>query len=61
MRRPDLPVAYHIKQVKTVAPALLGHVHGLVGMPQQGLGIFVVLGEQGHADTGVDVDVLALD
>ena len=56
-----LAIAQYIEQVEAVAAALLGHVHGLIGMAQQGVGILVVGGKQGHADTGEDIDVLALD
>ncbi|MCY1460647.1 hypothetical protein D9M71_782220 [compost metagenome] len=56
----DLAVAAHVEQVKALATALLGHVHGLIGMTQQGPGIFVVVRKERDANTGKHIDVLAV-
>ncbi|MNR18650.1 hypothetical protein D3C85_1353870 [compost metagenome] len=56
----DLSVPGHIEQVKTLASALLGHIHRLISVTQQGFGIFVVMGKQRDANTGKYIDVLAV-
>ena len=40
-----LQVLAHVKQVIAVAPGLLGHIHGLVGVAQQRIGVRVVDGK----------------
>ncbi|MNP59506.1 hypothetical protein D3C76_1545060 [compost metagenome] len=42
----------HVEHVVAVAALLLGHVHGLVSVAHQGVGILIVQGEQGDPDTG---------
>ncbi|MNG08453.1 hypothetical protein D3C84_918110 [compost metagenome] len=46
--------------MKALATALLGHIHGLIGMPQQGSGIFVIVRKQRDANAGKHVDVLTV-
>ncbi|MNP27422.1 hypothetical protein D3C76_1203320 [compost metagenome] len=57
----DLAVQRHIEQVVAIASTLLGHVQRLIGMPHQGVGIFIVEGEQGHPDAGADTDLALPD
>ncbi|MNM63653.1 hypothetical protein D3C81_750270 [compost metagenome] len=57
MGRFDLTVQRHVEQMIAVAATLLGHVQRLIGMAHQGVGIFVVEREQGHADAGTDTDL----
>ncbi|MNG19634.1 hypothetical protein D3C84_1038140 [compost metagenome] len=47
--------------MKTIAPTLLGQVHRLIGVTQQGFGIFVVVREQRDANAGKHIDVLAME
>ena len=49
-----------VELVKTVAPGLLGGIHGLVGMAQQGVGVSVVLREDGVANAGRDDHALGV-
>ena len=51
-----IAVQFGIKQVITVFALLLGHIHGLISMAQQCVGIGIILGEQGHAHAGTQVD-----
>ena len=49
-----------VETVETVASVLLGLVHGLVSVAQQGVGVGVVLGVQGVANAGGDANALGL-
>jgi hypothetical protein len=51
-----LAVAFRVEQLIAVLARLLGLVHGLVGMAQQGVGIGIVLRIQGDADAGTGAD-----
>ncbi|MNG12786.1 hypothetical protein D3C84_964210 [compost metagenome] len=46
--------------MKTIASALLGHVHGLIGMTQEGFSVFVIEGKQRDANAGKHMEVLAM-
>ena len=46
------PVFFRVEQVVAVFSRLLGLIHGLVGVPQQGIGIAAVLREEGDPQTG---------
>jgi len=50
--RLGLPVFFRIKQVIAVLACLLGLIHGLVSMAQQGIGVAPILREQGDAQAG---------
>ena len=50
-----------IVEVIAVLAGLLGDIHRLVGMAQQGIAVLVVGGIEGHPDTGRDGDRMPLD
>ena len=47
-----------VELVIAVFPGFLGQIHGVVGMPQQGVGVAVVAGKEGDADAGGNRDGL---
>ena len=50
--RMGLAVVFRIEQLVAVAPGLLGHAHGLVGMAQQQVGVGLVVGVEADAQAG---------
>jgi len=54
-----LAIAFRIKQLVTVFPRFFGLIHGLIGMAQQGIGIFIVFRVEGDAYAGRDGDLNA--
>ena len=52
--RGGMRLARRVDRLARAGP--LGRVHGDVGPPHQRLGVLAVLGEQGNADAGADVD-----
>lgn len=47
-------------QLVLILPGCLGGIHGLVSLPQQGVGVFRVIGEQAHPDAGPDGELLVV-
>ena len=55
-----LNVLQHVKPVVAVAPVLLGHVQGLVGMAQQSVGVRAIGRENGETQAASDANVVAI-
>ena len=53
---PGLLVLFRVEDVITVLAGLLGLVHGLIGVAQQGVGIATILWVQGDAEAGRDLN-----
>ena len=48
-------------KVPAVSPLVLGDIHGLIGVPEQDITIFAVIGEDGYANTGANMTDKILD
>lgn len=48
--RADAPVALGVELMASIPPLQLGNIHGLIGMPQQGIRVAVVARRQRVAD-----------
>ncbi len=54
-------VVVRVEQVVAIAAGLLGGIHRLVGMAEQGVGVDAVARVEGDADAGGDLHLLVLD